>query len=269
MLSMQTASLSYAFSAPAAPSRASVRMETKEDLQALAVAQNPTVGFWDPIGLADANLFDLGEEGSIGWLRHAEIKHGRVAMAGFVGYCLQSNGIVFPWALTGGPLSTEGSTMFSDIAAAGAPPDQWDALPTAAKLQFLGFIGLLEAVGETAQPHYTKGGKPGFYPSLKSASNVPHPVPFDLYDPVGLFKMTDAQKERRLLMEVNNGRLAMIGIFSFLCAAKGLEVPPLADIIPPYSGDPMGPFSESDASLPFVADMLAGTKGMFAGIGNN
>ena len=46
MLSMQTASLSYAFSAPAAPSRASVRMETKEDLQALAVAQNPTVGFW-------------------------------------------------------------------------------------------------------------------------------------------------------------------------------------------------------------------------------
>ena len=88
MLSMQTASLSYAFSAPAAPSRASVRMETKEDLQALAVAQNPTVGFWDPIGLADANLFDLGEEGSIGWLRHAEIKHGRVAMAGFVGYCL-------------------------------------------------------------------------------------------------------------------------------------------------------------------------------------
>ena len=206
---------------------------------------------------------------TIGFLRQAEIKHGRVAMAGFVGYCLQSNGIVFPWALTGGPLSTEGSTMFSDIAAAGAPPDQWDALPTAAKLQFLGFIGLLEAVGETAQPHYTKGGKPGFYPSLKSASNVPHPVPFDLYDPFGLFKMTDAQKERRLLMEVNNGRLAMIGIFSFLCAAKGLEVPPLADIIPPYSGDPMGPFSESDASLPFVADMLAGTKGMFAGIGNN
>ena len=98
---------------------------------------------------------------------------------------------------------------------------------------------------------------------------MPHPVPFDLYDPFGLFKMTDAQKERRLLMEVNNGRLAMIGIFSFLCAAKGLEVPPLADIIPPYSGDPMGPFSESDASLPFVADMLAGTKGMFAGIGNN
>ena len=98
---------------------------------------------------------------------------------------------------------------------------------------------------------------------------MPHPVPFDLYDPFGLFKMDDATKERRLLMEVNNGRLAMIGIFSFLCAAKGLEVPPLADIIPPYSGDPMGPFSESDASLPFVADMLAGTKGMFAGIGNN
>ena len=39
---------------------------------------NPTIGFWDPIGLATANNMD--NEKFIGWLRHSEIKHGRVAM---------------------------------------------------------------------------------------------------------------------------------------------------------------------------------------------
>ena len=38
--------------------------------------------------------------------------------------------------------------MFSDIAAAGAPMDQWDALPSAAKLQILGTIFILEWMQE-------------------------------------------------------------------------------------------------------------------------
>ena len=33
---------------------ASVRMETKADLEVLAKKLNPTVGFYDPLGLADA-----------------------------------------------------------------------------------------------------------------------------------------------------------------------------------------------------------------------
>ena len=41
----------------------------------------------------------------------------------------------------------------------------------------------------------------------------------DLYDPFGFSKKMSAEsKERRLVMEVNNGRLAMIGIFGFMAA---------------------------------------------------
>ena len=46
-------------------------------------------------------------------------------------------------ALTGGPLG-DSSTMFTDIAAAGGPGDQWDALPSGSKMQILIFIGAAE-----------------------------------------------------------------------------------------------------------------------------
>ena len=88
-------------------------------------------GYWDPIGLSKAEFWDNTNEETIGWLRHSEIKHGRVAMAGFVGYCLQANGVKFPWA----PF---------DAITATSPPEQWDALPDAAKWQIILGVGFLE-----------------------------------------------------------------------------------------------------------------------------
>jgi len=165
MLSFLSSSLAFA-PAPAlrtTPSAAiNVRMETVEDLKKLAVECNPVVGFWDPMNLAEYDQFSQGEEATVGFLRQAEIKHGRVAMAAFVGYIVQSNGIHFPWGLTG-------DISYAEISAAGGPADQWDALPSAAKLQILGFIGLLEIISESSymlelsgEKHYMRGGKPGF-----------------------------------------------------------------------------------------------------------
>merc|ERR1712039_864570 len=228
-------------------------------LTELAKKLNPTVGFWDPLGIGGTS------PETIGWFRHAEIKHGRVAMAAFVGYCLQSNGVCFPWNLQASFGSIDVPTIsFADISAAGGPADQWDALPTAAKLQILGVIGFLEMFSETTtaleisgEKHYVRGGKAGFYPSLKKAG-FPHPVPLDLWDPFGFTsKMSPERKEKALVAEINNGRLAMIGIFGLISASKGLQVPILDGLgIKPYAGEVMAPFSSVNADLPYVADML-------------
>jgi len=238
-------------------------------LTELAKKLNPTVGFWDPLGIGGTS------PETIGWFRHAEIKHGRVAMAAFVGYCLQSNGVCFPWNLQASFGSIDVPTIsFADISAAGGPADQWDALPTAAKLQILGVIGFLEMWSETSavlkmdgQEHYVRGGKPGYFPKLSRTDEMkfPHPVPLNLWDPFGFTsKMTPERKEKALLAEINNGRLAMIGTMGLISASKGLQVPGLDSVgIKPYAGEIMAPFAAGDVSLPYVADMLkaVGTYG--------
>lgn len=232
---------------------------------------NPTVKYYDPLNLADQDFWGKGNEATIAWLRQSEIKHGRIAMFAFVGYIVQSN-FVFPWAQT-----LDGSPHPSpDL----VPEAQWDAIPEAAKWQIFAVISMLELWDECggggAMPHYTKGRQPGKYPPFElfrdnvhfvlgeycmlnisdyptiyaskcsySNSNVfPCFNYVDLYDPFGFNKkMSEETKERRLTAELNNGRLAQLGIFGFLCADKiPGSVPALNDIAIPYAGNPMIPF---------------------------
>merc|ERR1711924_128982 len=92
---------------------------TKADMAALAKA-NPDkigqlLGLWDPLNLLEKDFWDLGNEATIGYLRHAEIKHGRVAMAAFLGYIAGSTDLVSN-SLSSVPGIKPGLT----------PPQQWD-----------------------------------------------------------------------------------------------------------------------------------------------
>ena len=84
-----------------------------------------------------------------------------------------------------------------------------------------------------------RGGKPGYFPTF---AQLPHPVPFSLFDPFGFSKNASPEKKAKgLLAEVNNGRLAQIGIMGFLAESQVPgSVPGLAGVgIRPYAGDIM------------------------------
>jgi hypothetical protein len=170
-------------------------------------------------------------------------------MAGFVGYCVHANGIHFPWKVPGDELCAPGVS----------PPELWQNIPAAAKWQILLTIGLFEFYSEAAMAkspgqggHYMRGGKPGLFPAfnlpkgVKGKSGIgtledgeglpllPHPVPLNLYDPFGFNKnKSDEWKAKKLQTEINNGRLAMIGLMSLLSegAVPG-SVPALKGLIP-------------------------------------
>ena len=112
---------------------------------------------------------------------------------------VHANDIKFPWK------------PFIDAPSGVSPQALWDGLPEAAKWQIILTIGFFEFWRENSyilssdgEAHYMRGGKPGYFPTF---SQLPHPVPFDLFDPFGISANVPAEKKKKgLLMEVNSGR---------------------------------------------------------------
>jgi len=179
-----------------APSQSSSKSVTEAGLSREEILAEPNHfefgEIWDPLGLAE-----LGGDETIAWFRHAEVKHGRVAMAAFVGWtAVAGAGIRFPGELAHG-------VEFSSLSNRGL--EAWDAVPGWGKSQMLLFAGLLEFHDELFYSrrgtHYMRGGIPG-------KNMVP-----GLYDPFNLSsRKSEAELARGRDVEIKNGRLAMIGI---------------------------------------------------------
>ena len=89
-------------------------------------------------------------------------------MAAFVGWLVATgnqvaianghDGIHFPGYCS----QWQTGTTFADIAAAGGPMEQWEAVPEVGKLQIIGAIFIIEHQSEwKIKPHYMAGGTPG------------------------------------------------------------------------------------------------------------
>jgi len=150
---------------------------------------------FDPMGLSK-----IASEETLAWYRAAELKHSRVAMAAATGWAyVASGGPLFP-----GYLSVEQGVTFESLGRVGYAA--WDAVPESGKFQILGIVGILELLGEASvKPHYMKGGTPGKIPLL--------------WDPLGFTaKLSPETLARKRTAELKNGRLAMIGVMSFVSA---------------------------------------------------
>merc|ERR1719191_435110 len=163
---------------------------------------------WDPLGISNA----VSDE-AVMWFRAAELKHGRVAMLASVGYLVGAAGITFPGEIAKG-------VTFASCNADGVY-NAWSNIPEEGKLQILFLILCLETATESKKPHYMRGGVPGRI----------DPLPFDraegtsglwapkirFWDPLNFTGALSAeQKARKRKAELKNGRLAMIGMVSFL-----------------------------------------------------
>lgn len=176
----------------AAPVEAAPAYECISKEAVLASPNTIEIGqLWDPLGLAE----NAGPE-TLAWYRHAEVKHGRVAMAAFVGWWVVGAGIRLP-----GQLATD--LDFASIPSKGL--EAWDAVPGWGKVQMLLFAGLIEFHDELFHSrrgtHYLRGGIPG-------KNMVP-----GLYDPLGFSdKKSEEAKAKGRDREIKNGRLAMLGV---------------------------------------------------------
>jgi hypothetical protein len=140
----------------------------------------PPVGFWDPLGLSAG----IDEERFKDW-RRAELKHGRVSMAAVTGYLVQE---VARWPGYADPAT---KLTFADVPNGVAA---LKALPFSEVLFVIGFVGFLETVlSEEVDDEPGNFGTGYLGKSLEGDERV-----------------------EKLTKELQNGRLAMLGIGELL-----------------------------------------------------
>jgi Chlorophyll A-B binding protein len=142
------------------------------------------LGYFDPL-----KLLEDASESQFERMRYQELKHGRIAQLAFLGNIVVLSGARFP-----GYLSNTENVKFSDLPSHGI--EAISKVPTAGLAQIALFIACVE-IG-TSQ---LKGEFDGDYTSI---------IDF------GWSKQSDAWKKKKMSIELNNGRAAMMGIWGLV-----------------------------------------------------
>ena len=166
--------------APAQSSKSSSALAVSE----LELGVTEPLGVYDPLGWLETQPEAFERR------RAVERKHGRVAMAAVVGVVVHNNHIVFD-----GYLSPSADLKFSDVPL-GA--DGIRAIPAAGLAQIFAFFALVELAWMPASKYDGDYGV-GYF-----GSNIEDPE----------------EKARKLNVEINNGRAAMMGIMGNLVAEQ-------------------------------------------------
>jgi len=150
---------------------------------------------YDPFGFVESSTPE-----AFARRRAVEIKHGRIAMAAFVGMLFQELGVTFP-----GSFDLAGNYPFSEVLKDGMGFPALTNVPAFGLWQIV-FAILLAELGAVPASQYTGGPQnlPGGYDGF--APLVPGGYPFDkqIEDPV--------ERDRKLNIEIQNGRAAMLGV---------------------------------------------------------
>ena len=176
---------------------------------ALAVSELE-LGVTEPLGVYDPLGWLETEPEAFERRRAVERKHGRVAMAAVVGTIVHNNHIVFD-----GYLSPSANLKFSDVPTG---IDGIRAIPTAGLFQILAFFALVELAWMPASKYDGDYGV-GYFG-------------VDIADP--------EEKARKLNVELNNGRAAMMGIMGNMVA----EVLTGQTMFEQYSAGHISPFGD-------------------------
>lgn len=140
----------------------------------------PPLGFWDPLGL----LKDA-DESRFQRLREVETKHGRIAMLAILGHLVTTAGVRLPGEINYG----------LPFAAVPAGLKAFEVIPVAGTLQIILFIGLIEA---------------GF--RLRKDEIEAAQIKASGWD--------EATLQKKLAIELNNGRAAQMGILGLMVHEK-------------------------------------------------
>jgi len=147
------------------------------------------LGFYDPLGLVED-----GNQAKFDRLRYVEIKHGRIAMLGVVGYLIEEAGIRLP-----GLISYDGTT-FADVPAGFGALSK---IPDAGLFQLFAFIGFLEifVMKDITGGEFVGDFRNGFID-----------YGWDTFD--------EETKMQKRAIELNQGRAAQMGLLALMVHEK-------------------------------------------------